>query len=206
PRPDRGLGDLELGCDLLVRHPLPLAHQDGAALVRRELGQRVGDALELVVRALRRRRLLADEAVVGDDLDAAAPPRRPEPLAADVRGDCEHPRGLGAGHGALVQAAVGVQEGGLDGILGLLRRRETRAAEAVDLAGVALEEELGARAGCRCGTHDWAIGCSKVVLDEVCLTKDRTQGPSLANLRASGRESSAWRTASLPFRAEPTIS
>ena len=150
-----------------------------------QLGERVGDARQLLVRVLRRRPV-ADEPVVRDDLDAAAPPGRAAPLAADVRRDREHPRRLGARDGAAAQAAVGVQEGLLDRVLGLLPRGQARAAEAEQLAGVALVEQprlrgLGGRGGlaeCRCGTHGWATWCSCAASLSVSAAGGETQVPA----------------------------
>jgi hypothetical protein len=131
---DRRLGRLELSRDLAVREPLPFAQEDRAPLVRRQLGERVGQALELVVLVHGRRYGVAHLAVVRDELDAATPPGRTPAFVADVLGDLVEPRCLGVRHDSGAQAAVGVQEGVLNGILGLLARREAPAAVAEDFA------------------------------------------------------------------------
>src|SRR5438034_9469818 len=80
PRPEeqrlhRAFGQRELLGNLLVREPLPLAEQDRALLVRRELGERVGTAGQLVVRPTRRRRQPGHAVRVPPELGPVSAPR-----------------------------------------------------------------------------------------------------------------------------------
>ena len=79
------------------------------------------------------------------DLEAAAPPGRAAPLAADVLCDLEEPGELGARRGPLPQPAVGVDEGLLNRVLGVLAAPQPAQAVAENPARVPFEEraELG---------------------------------------------------------------
>src|SRR5206468_2458589 len=114
------LAQLELSGDLAVREALPLAQQDRALLVRRQLRERVCEAGQLVVRPDRGNGEARKAVGIVRGLEAVPPPGRPAALATDVLGDLEEPGQLGARHDSLPQATERVQEGVLDRVLCLL--------------------------------------------------------------------------------------
>src|SRR5207245_5289848 len=164
-------GELQLLGNLAIGEPLPLAQQDRAALVLRHRLERVLEPDQLV-RApvvLRRDDLLQHLEVVRA-LDPAATPRGAAARKADVLGDLEQPRLLGFGHDAPLQAAEGVHERRLDGVLRLLARAQLVDAVVVDLPRVALVERTrGVRLGCDNGPG----------LDSGCTTSVGYCGPCL---------------------------
>src|SRR5439155_5695566 len=131
-RLDSAFGQAELLRDLAVREALPLAEEDRPLLVRRQLGERVGETRQLVVRPLRRGREPRHPVRVLHELPLVAAPGRALPLAADVLGDLEQPGRLRPRHDALAQPAEGVHERVLDGVLRLLAARQPAEAVAED--------------------------------------------------------------------------
>src|SRR6185503_567281 len=132
---------------------------DRPLLVRREPRERVGQAVELDARLVLRRGKRRDPLGARGNLEAASPPGRTAALSADVLGDREEPGELGARRGALPQAAVGVDEGLLHGVLGVLTAPQPAQAVAENPARVPLEEraELGLERICGQRTHVRAI-------------------------------------------------
>jgi hypothetical protein len=145
-RLDRRLGEPHLLRDLAVRESLPLPQEDRLALRRRHPDERLLELDELV-RAHPRRRgdVLLQRLDVAGRLDAAAAERGATAREADVLGDLEQPRRLGLRDDPALQAAEGVQERLLDGVLGLLAAAEFVEAVAEELRRVALVQVLRRR-------------------------------------------------------------
>ena len=72
-RLDRGVGDAERLCDLHVAHPLPLAHEQRPAQVRRHVCEGVVQSEQLVGVGRVRGPALPERVQVGGRLDARAP-------------------------------------------------------------------------------------------------------------------------------------
>ena len=165
-RLDGRLGDLELLGDLAVGKPLPLAQEDGPALLLGHPGERVLDPDQLVPLAVRTGDDFLDHAEVARTLDPSSPPRRAAARQADVLGDLEEPRALGLRRDALPERTERVHERRLDGVLSLLAGAELMQAVAVDPRCVALVERV--RRG--------GLGRHRAGLDEVRATYGRYSG------------------------------
>jgi hypothetical protein len=76
------------------------------------------------------------------DLDAAAAEERAAARAADVRGDRVEPGRLELRADAAAEGTERVQEGRLDGVLGLLAVSQLAQAEALERLRIALEERV----------------------------------------------------------------
>ena len=142
-RLDRGLGELELLGDLLVREALPLAEQERATLLCRQALERLGKTDQLVGVRLRRGKDVLHRIEVAGRLDAATAERRALAGETDVLGDLVEPRRLELGVDAALEAAEGIEERRLHRVLRLFLAAELVVAVGVDLAGVALVEVTG---------------------------------------------------------------
>src|SRR5919197_4573342 len=142
-RLDRRLRELQLVGDLAVREPLPLAQENRTALALGHVLQHVLEPDQLVRDLLLRRHDLLQHLHVVRRLDPPPPPGRAPPREADVVGDLEHPGLLDFGDDPAREAAEGVHERRLDGVLGLLARTELVEAVAEDLRRVTLVEIAG---------------------------------------------------------------
>jgi hypothetical protein len=133
-RLDRRLRQLQAACDLGVRETLPLTEEDRAPLLLGQARERVGQPDELVPVMRGRGDGLLQELDVLHALEPRTPAGRAEARQADVLGDAEEPRRVDLGPDSVLEAAAGVQVGGLERVLGLLGRAEEAEAVSVDPA------------------------------------------------------------------------
>jgi len=139
-RLDRRLRDLQLRGDLPVGEALPLAQEDGMALLLGEAGERVVEPEELVAGGLGSGDGVLHRLEILRPLVPRAPVRRAAPGEADVVRDREEPRLGDIRLEPVVQAAAGVQVGRLHGVLGLFARAQLAQAVRVDSAVMLVEE------------------------------------------------------------------
>ncbi len=139
-RLDRSLREPELGRDFAIGESLPLPQKNRAPLVLGHLLEHVLERDQLVRDLLASGNDLLEHLEVVRRLDLASTPGGASAREAHVVGDLEQPGRLELGDDSPREAAEGVHEGRLDGVLRLLARPELVQAVAVDLCGVALVE------------------------------------------------------------------
>jgi hypothetical protein len=120
-RLDRGLAEGELGRDLAVRKPLPLAQQDRSPLLLGQRFERLGQLPDVFAVGGRGAWFTVEYVRVARDLDTA-PVGGLRVRKAHVAGDRQEPCRLVHGDDAATERAERVEEGRLRRVLGLLAR------------------------------------------------------------------------------------